>query len=87
MCRREKQEMNMQLEWIATEHHRLHVIEQWPESPLKEAALAATRSTLESLLRRQPVATLPVCSICSSRKRSSTVVPFPEPFQIDHLAA
>ena len=31
----------MQLEWLATEHYRLHRVEEWPDSPRKEATLAA----------------------------------------------
>lgn len=36
-------------EWIAMEHYRMHVIEQWPDTPARAAALAAVRSTLKSL--------------------------------------
>jgi hypothetical protein len=37
--------------WIAMEYHRLHVVEKWPDSPRKEANLAAIRSSLASLSR------------------------------------
>jgi hypothetical protein len=38
----------MYAEWVAAEHYRLHVIEQWPEGPRKAVALSATRSSLQS---------------------------------------
>jgi len=28
-------------QWVRTEHHRLHCVEGWPDSPYKEAVLAA----------------------------------------------
>jgi hypothetical protein len=28
-------------EWIMGEHHRLHIVEEWPDGPYKEAVLAA----------------------------------------------
>ncbi len=59
----------MHLEWLAMEHYRLHVVEQWPEGPYKHAALAAIHSTLNSLTRRQPGAGDPPCEVCSSRAR------------------
>jgi hypothetical protein len=39
---------------LSMEHYRLHVIEQWPEGRIKQAALTAVRSTIEGLLRRDP---------------------------------
>ena len=39
----------MYRDFLAMEHYRLHVIEQWPDSPVKKAGLAAVRSTLASL--------------------------------------
>jgi hypothetical protein len=43
--------MDMHAEWIAAEHHRLHIVEEWPEGPHKEVALAAIQSSLHSLLQ------------------------------------
>jgi hypothetical protein len=74
---------NMNFEWIAMEHHRLHLIEEWPDSPHKEAALAAIRSTLESLLRTHRVGDLPACEVCLSRPNGPTLVDFPQSFQIE----
>jgi len=39
----------MYRDFLAMEHYRLHVMEQWPDSPVKRAALAAVRATLASL--------------------------------------
>ena len=36
-------------QWVKTEHYRLHCAEGWPDSPHKEAVLAAARSVLERL--------------------------------------
>jgi len=61
----------MQFEWIALEHHRLHTVEEWADSPHKEAALAAIQATIQSLLRIQrPGVSLPLCEICLSRQNS-----------------
>ena len=74
----------MNCAWIAMEHHRLHLIEQWPESAHKSVAIAACRSTLESLLRTHRSGELPICDICGNRSSSTTVVQFPRPFQTGH---
>lgn len=63
----------MHAEWIAAEHHRLHLIEEWPEGRHKEVALAAIHSSLRSLLQiHRPEAPLGACGVCLSRKRVST---------------
>jgi len=63
----------MHAEWIAAEHHRLHLIEEWPEGRHKEVALAAIHSSLRSLLQiRRPEEPLGACEVCLSRKRVST---------------
>jgi len=59
----------MHPEWLAMEHYRLHVVEEWPDGPYKHAALAAIHSTLDSLTRRHPGAERPPCEVCSSRAR------------------
>ena len=38
-------------EWLAYEHQRLHKVEQWLDSPRKQALLGAIRSTLARLSR------------------------------------
>jgi hypothetical protein len=64
-------EANMQNQWVAMEHYRLHVVEEWPDSPYKQATLAAIQSTLTSLSREAcPVKNQVQCTICASRKRS-----------------
>jgi len=74
----------MNFEWIAMEHHRLHLIEEWPEGPHKSAALAAIHSTLESLMRTSRKGNLPVCQVCVGRSNAPTVVPFPKLIQMEH---
>lgn len=54
----------MFLEELAVEHYRLHVMELWPEGPLKRAGIAAARSRLESLTRRIGNGTPFVCVTC-----------------------
>ena len=54
-------------EWIAMEHYRLRTVEAWPDSPYKDATLAAIRSALAGLLRDGAVDRPPECSICWSR--------------------
>lgn len=62
-------------EWIMAEHHRLHIVEEWPDGPYKEAVLAAIRSTLDSLLRDfRAAANHPVCAICHHRRRAIAVL-------------
>ena len=63
----------MHLEWLAVEHYRLHVVEEWPDGPHKHAALAAIRSSLASLTKRHPEMGDPYCEICSSRERSASL--------------
>jgi len=67
----------MYAEWIATEHHRLHIVEEWPEGPHKEVALAAIQSSLHSLLQNhQPDGPLATCEICVSRKGATSELEF-----------
>ncbi len=83
----------MHFQWFNTEHHRLHVVEEWPDSPHKQAALAAIRSKLASLARDLPSGSHVLdCEVCLSREEHSGVVVFPiapsaseDPFS--HLAA
>lgn len=64
-------------EWIAVEHHRLHIVEDWPDSPFKSAVLAAIRSSMASLSRDPLAATAPTeCCVCRSRKRTAVAVKF-----------
>lgn len=65
--------------WLAMEHYRLHVVEQWPDGPRKQAAIAAVRSSLRSLLANRPEEEeeLFVCSVCGNRAGTGVVVEFP----------
>jgi hypothetical protein len=73
----------MRQQWIASEHHRLHTVEAWPDSPHKDATLRAIHSTLASLAPSSLAqgaslaASLPPCEVCLSRRRVSGVVRFP----------
>ena len=68
----------MRYQWIASEHHRLHTVEGWPESPYKEATLRAIHSSLARLMQVPDVAaSLPPCEVCLNRRKVSTVVRFP----------
>jgi hypothetical protein len=66
-------------QWVRMEHYRLHCAEGWPDSPHKEAVLAAARSALQRL----EMAILesfdsPACSLCATRRtRARQVLIFP----------
>ena len=54
-------------QWIAMEHYRLHTVEGWPDSPYKEATLAAIYSSLAGLARFLPAgAASHCCETCRS---------------------
>ena len=62
----------MNSQWLKTEHHRLHVVEEWPDGPHKEAALNSIRSKLASLMRGLPPGSQgPACEVCLGRQASS----------------
>jgi hypothetical protein len=62
----------MQQEWLAVEHHRIHVMETWPDGARKQAGLAAARATLESLARSAPKEFSFACTICGGMRRKSS---------------
>jgi hypothetical protein len=57
------------------EHHRLHCAESWPESPYRDAVLAASLAALERIeAESEPLE----CAICASRKKApARVLMFP----------
>jgi len=66
-------------QWVKTEHYRLHCAEGWPDSPHKEAVIAATRSALQSLKTPaiDPFDSM-ICMVCDARRnQQSKVVMFP----------
>jgi len=68
----------MHFQWFKTEHHRLHVVEEWPDSPQKQAALAAIRSKLASLARNLPSGSHVLdCEVCLNREEHSGIVAIP----------
>src|SRR5260370_28180350 len=78
---------DMHSEWIAAEHHRLHIIEEWPESPHKKVALAAIQSSLHSLLQNHPPdGPLAACEICLSRKKGDRKIRILREFDLKQAA-
>lgn len=62
-------------EWLASEHQRLHDVEQWPDSPRKQAVLGAIQSTLDSIARHPGTAQGTfTCFVCQSRKTKLIVL-------------
>ena len=62
-------------EEISMEHYRLHTVEEWPASPLRDATLAAIRSALARLFGRGVAETAEHrCSICLARAPHPTVI-------------
>jgi len=57
----------MNRQWVTMEHYRLHSVERWPDSPYKEAVIAAIHSALERLRAASPAPLQEECSICASR--------------------
>ena len=56
---------------VKIEHYRLHCVEGWPDSPYKEAVLAASRSVLQSLEADiEPLDSL-VCMVCAARRNQT----------------
>jgi hypothetical protein len=73
-------------DWLASEHHRLHHVEQWPDGPRKQAVIGAIRSSLDSLSvcsgKSQESF---ICFVCEARKTKSKVLemrPTREPAQL-----
>jgi hypothetical protein len=65
----------MHSEWLAMEHYRIHLMETWPDGPVKEAGLAAARSAFESQVRAAPKGSSFTCATCASRRKAVTVMP------------
>ena len=61
-------------EWITMEHYRLHTVEAWPDSPRKNASLAAIHSALAALTRDSHPKT--ECAICSGRSKTRSIFEF-----------
>ena len=54
--------------WIAAEHHRLHLIVEWPHSARKETLLSAIQSSIQRLMIDQDMASF-TCVVCQARAR------------------
>ena len=68
----------MNSQWLKTEHDRLHIVEQWPESPHKQAALEAIWSKIASLTLALSDDCHLQCEVCLSRQTVG-IVRFPVP--------
>ena len=66
----------MYFQWHKTEHDRLHIVEQWPDSPHKLAVLTAVRSSLASLIRKAPSAVCLECETCLKQQASQAAAAF-----------
>jgi hypothetical protein len=64
--------------WLEFEHERLHDVEQWPDSPRKQAVLAAIASTLRSLSHHPGIDAKFSCLVCGSRMHNLRVLDLPE---------
>jgi hypothetical protein len=65
----------MQIEPMAFEHYRIHVMELWPDGPRKEAGLGSARSVLDRMARTMPEGSSFECAICASRRQIVTEMP------------
>ena len=73
----------MQPAWIAFEYYRLEIVQQWPNSPYKEATLNAVRSSLASLMSQCSDA--PGSSLGGAHgsiKQETTTIEFPNTSRI-----
>jgi hypothetical protein len=64
-------------QWMKMEQYRLQCVEMWPDSPHKQAVLAAIRSSLERLTAASPAAESPNAIVPASRKTGAPVLEFP----------
>ncbi|HLX43267.1 MAG TPA: hypothetical protein VKR43_07525 [Bryobacteraceae bacterium] len=62
-------------EWIAIEHYRLHLVENWPHSAHREATLAAIYSTLSGLDRNWRSTARHTCMVCLNESGNVQVFP------------
>jgi hypothetical protein len=69
--------------WLAAEHTRIHLMEQWPDGPRKETALAAARSAIDGLLRsaRSDESGFR-CLVCANRRNGPAIVEYPSRVQV-----
>jgi hypothetical protein len=65
--------------WMALEHARLHLVAEWPESALKQTLLKAIRSSIQSLMINQDVASF-ACVMCQAA-HTLVVLPYSPPWR------
>jgi hypothetical protein len=63
----------MNKQWTAVEHHRLHCVEEWPDSPYKRTVIAAIHARLRDLSSAlQAAGEEWHCPVCSANKELAT---------------
>jgi hypothetical protein len=65
----------MHSEWLAFEHYRIHVMELWPDGPMREAGLASARSALGGMVGSMREGTSFACMICASTRQTVSLMP------------
>lgn len=75
-------EIEMQRDWIAFEYYRLELVQQWPNSPYKEAALNAIRSALASLTSEPSAVAGLSASGADGNINRATTIEFPNTLRI-----
>ena len=74
----------MYTEWLAMEHYRIHLMEEWPDGPRKDAGLAAARAALEALETSAPMASTFICEVCAKRREAEKIVVYPGKARTEH---
>jgi hypothetical protein len=78
----------MYRDFLAMEHYRLHMMEEWPDSPVKRARLAAVRATIASLSATPPAGAAGFeCDICHAQHRAKVVRLRPHEFEMPETKA
>jgi hypothetical protein len=62
-------------EWIMGEHHRLNIVERWPDGPPQRGGSRSDTVHVGSpLLDFRAAMNHPVCAICHNRSRATAVL-------------
>ncbi len=57
-------------DWLSVAHHRIHVMELWPDGPRKENGLAVARLSLATLLKSMPEGFAFACITCTTMRQA-----------------
>jgi len=74
-----KHPKDVSAQYMRAEHYRLHCVEQWPDSPYRQALLAGIRSALERLKESLAPIEPEQCIVCASREAGSAARTFSVP--------